>query len=139
MRPTRLIPLIAVAGAVTLAGCGSSSSSSSSTPAASTSTPAATSSASTSSTPAAPAAGGVAITMKNIAFDPKAVTVKKGEKITWTNGEAVPHNVTASSGASFKSALLNQGQTFTFTPTKAGTIKYACTIHPGMDGTITVQ
>lgn len=136
MRPTRLFPLIAVAGAVAVAGCGSSNSSSS-TPAASTSTSAATSSASTGA--AAPAAGGVAVTMKDIAFDPKSLTVKKGEKITWTNDEAVPHNVTASSGASFKSALLNQGQTFTFTPTKAGTIKYACTIHPGMDGTITVQ
>jgi plastocyanin len=138
MRPTRLLPLAAVLAAATVAGCGSSSSSNS------TSAPAAATSASTpatsASTPAtAPAAAGVAITMKNIAFDPKAVTVKKGQKITWTNGEAVPHNVTATSGASFKSALLDEGKTFSFTPTKAGTIEYTCTIHPGMNGTITVQ
>ena len=29
--------------------------------------------------------------------------------------------------------------TFDFTPDKAGTIKYECTIHPGMTATITVQ
>lgn len=134
----RTLPLLAVLATSLLAGCGSSSgSSSSSTPAPAPATGAA-STASTATT-AAPASGGVTITMKNIAFDPKSVTVKAGTKVTWTNGEAVGHNVTAKAGASFKSALLNQGQTFSFTPKTAGTIEYTCTIHPGMDGTIVVQ
>ena len=33
---------------------------------------------------------------------------------------------------------LNDGDTFEYTPTKAGTIDYVCTIHPGQNGTITV-
>ncbi|UTI64789.1 plastocyanin/azurin family copper-binding protein [Paraconexibacter antarcticus] len=131
----RTLPLLAVLATGLLAGCGSSSGSSSS----STSTPAPATGAASTATTAAPASGGVTITMKNIAFDPKSVTVKAGTKVTWTNGEAVGHNVTAKAGASFKSALLNQGQTFSFTPKTAGTIKYTCTIHPGMDGTIVVQ
>jgi plastocyanin len=98
---------------------------------------------STSSAPAATSSsssgGGVAIKMANIAFDPKAVTVKVGQKITWTNDDSTDHNVTADSGADFKSDDFGKGGTFDFTPDKAGTIKYECTIHPGMTATITVQ
>jgi plastocyanin len=98
---------------------------------------------STSSAPASTSSsssgGGVAIKMQNIAFDPKAVTVKVGQKITWTNGDTTDHNVTADSGADFKSDNFGKDGTFEFTPDKAGTIKYECTIHPGMTATITVQ
>ena len=77
--------------------------------------------------------------MQNIAFDPKSVTVKVGQKITWTNDDTTDHNVTADSGADFKSDAHGQGSTFEFTPDKAGTIAYECTLHPGMKATITVQ
>jgi plastocyanin len=97
------------------------------------------SSSGSTSAPAAASGGGVAIKMQNIAFDPKAVTVKVGQKITWTNDDSTDHNVTADSGADFKSDTIGKGATFEFTPDKAGTIKYECTIHPGMTATITVQ
>jgi plastocyanin len=83
--------------------------------------------------------GDVAIKMQNIAFDPKSTTVKVGQKITWTNDDSTDHNVTADSGADFKSKDFGKGGTFSFTPDKAGTIKYVCTLHPGMTATITVQ
>jgi plastocyanin len=122
-----LLALPAVlAVALAVAGCGSSNNSSSS---ASTSTPAASSSSS---------GAGVQIKMQNIAFSPKATTVKVGQKVTWTNDDSTDHNVTADSGASFKSKDFGNGATFAFTPTKAGTIKYVCTIHPGMTATLTV-
>ncbi len=132
MTDMRRIALLlgAVLALAAVAGCGSSNSSSSSstsTPAASTSTPAAASS-----------GGGVTIKMQNIAFDPKTVTVKVGQKVTWTNDDTVDHNVTAQSGADFKSKNFGKGATFSFTPTTAGTVKYVCTIHPGMDATLTV-
>jgi plastocyanin len=121
--------LLVLCGIVALAaaGCGGSDDGGSST----SSAPAATSSSSSG--------GGVAIKMANIAFDPKAVTVKVGQKITWTNDDSTDHNVTADSGADFKSDDFGKGGTFDFTPDKAGTIKYECTIHPGMTATITVQ
>ena len=125
MNMRRIVLLLCAAGALAAAGCGSSNNSSS------TSTPAASSSSSSSS-------GGVAIKMQNIAFDPKAVTVKVGQKVTWTNDDSVDHNVTSQSGETIKSQNFGKGATFSFTPTKAGTIKYVCTIHPGMDATLTV-
>lgn len=126
MITSRVLCTVAVLGALTVAGCGSDDDSSGST-----STPAAA--------PATSAGGGVAIGMKNIAFDPKAVTVKVGQEITWTDNESVEHNVVATSGADFKSDIFGEGKTFKYTPEKAGTIAYECTIHPGMTGTITVQ
>jgi plastocyanin len=80
----------------------------------------------------------VSVSMKDIKFVPHDATVKVGQKITWTNDDTAAHNVTAEDGADFKSDTLNNGDTFDYTPTAAGTIDYVCTIHPGQDGTITV-
>jgi plastocyanin len=97
-----------------------------------------TSTAASSSSSGGGGGGGVTIKMQNIAFSPNSTTVKVGEKVTWTNDDSVAHNVTADSGADFKSKDFSKGGTFSFTPDKAGTIKYVCTIHPGMTGTLTV-
>ncbi|HEX5900156.1 MAG TPA: plastocyanin/azurin family copper-binding protein [Solirubrobacteraceae bacterium] len=125
MNMRRIVLLLCAAGALAAAGCGSSNNSGSG----SSSTPAASSSSSS---------GEVAIKMQNIAFDPKAVTVKVGQKVTWTNDDSVDHNVTSQSGETIKSQNFGKGATFSFTPTKAGAIKYVCTLHPGMDATLTV-
>ena len=125
----RIVLLLCAAAALAAAGCGSSNEQQLQLQLAST--PAASSSSSSSS-------GGVAIKMQNIAFDPKAVTVKVGQKVTWTNDDSVDHNVTSQSGETIKSQNFGKGATFSFTPTKAGTIKYVCTIHPGMEATLTV-
>jgi plastocyanin len=98
---------------------------------------------STSASTSAPASsgasgGGVTIKMQNIQFSPKDTTVKVGQKVTWTNDDNTDHNVTADSGADFKSKDFGNGATFSFTADKAGTINYVCTIHPGMTGTLTV-
>jgi plastocyanin len=114
----RLMPVLAVA--VLVAGCGSSDDK-------------------TDTTARKPARGGAAtVSMKNIKFMPQDLTVKAGQRITWTNDDPVAHTVTAKKGADFDSGTINSGGTFSFTPRKAGTIDYVCTIHPGQTGTITV-
>jgi plastocyanin len=129
MDMTRILFALCAVVALAVAGCGSSNSSSTSSG----------SSSSASTGAASSSGGGVTIKMQNIAFDPKAVTVKVGQKITWTNDDSTDHNVTADSGADFKSDNFGKDGTFEFTPDKAGTIKYECTIHPGMTATLTVQ
>jgi len=78
------------------------------------------------------------IGMKSLHFKPGHVQVPVGQKITWRNDESVPHDVKADSGASFSSKSFGKDGTFSWTPDKAGTVKYECTLHPGMDGTIDV-
>ena len=127
MRIRVLVSLLACAA---IAGCGSSSSSSSS----STSTPAASPTTST----AASSGGTVQVKAANFAFSPTTVTVKKGQKVTWTNGDPAPHNVTSSDGT-IKSPDFQQGKSFTYTANKTGTFNYTCTIHPNMKATLIVQ
>jgi plastocyanin len=69
-------------------------------------------------------------------YEPNAISVAVGQAVTWTNGGAVAHTVTADDGMSFDSGTLAPGATFTFTPSAAGT--YHCTFHPWMKGTLTV-
>ena len=81
---------------------------------------------------------GLTIAMKDFKFDPKNATVKVGQTVTWTNEDSAPHNAVDEKGGAFKSELVNKGETYEFTAEKAGKIDYVCTIHPGMEGTLTV-
>jgi plastocyanin len=121
-----LLALCAIV-ALGVAGCGGDDSSSDS------------GGSSTAGKPAAADGGDVAIQLKGFQFAPKDTTVKVGQKITWTNADTTDHNVTADSGADFKSDNFGEGATFEFTADKAGKIAYECTLHPGMKATITVQ
>jgi plastocyanin len=99
----------------------------------------------TSQQPADGGGGGVEISMENIQFSPKNVTVKPGEKITFTNKESIPHDVHKTSGpgddfSSGDSGGMQQGDTFELTLDQPGTYEYVCNVHaPGMTGTITVK
>ncbi len=128
MRRLLLVPLTAVALAV--AGCGDDDAETAQT---TSSAPAATES--------APAASGgkSRIGMKGLQFIPKDVTVKVGTKVTWVNDEEIPHNVVAEEGADFQSDTFGLDGTYEFEAEEAGVVKYVCTIHPGMEGTLTVE
>ena len=97
------------------------------------------------STTEEPAGGGTQVSMKNIQFAPKDLSVKAGETITFTNDEAVAHDVHKTSGpgpdfASGPTGGMQEGDTFKLTLDKPGTYDYVCDVHaPGMAGTITVK
>ena len=106
------------------------------------STVAATTTSTTQTGPPSPGAGQgtgtIEVVMKNIMFVPDTVTIKVGQTVTWVNQDNTQHDVVANQGE-FKSKLFGQGQSFSFTFTKAGTYKYYCSIHPQMLGTVIVQ
>jgi plastocyanin len=77
--------------------------------------------------------------MQGLRFHPAAVVVHAGQQVKWTNADNVDHNVTAVSGATFKSQAFGHGQTYSFVANRPGTIHYVCTLHPGMNGTINVR
>ena len=89
--------------------------------------------------------GGAEVAMESIQFDPKELTVSAGETITFTNNEAVPHDVHKTSGpgedfASGPSGGMQEGDTFELTLDQPGKYEYVCDVHaPGMSGTITVE
>src|SRR5262245_7228617 len=71
-------------------------------------------------------------------FSPTSATVTAGQSVCWQNNGTIPHNVTSSSGPSFAGDLA-AGATFVRQFPTAGTFTYSCTLHPGMNGTITVN
>jgi plastocyanin len=78
------------------------------------------------------------VVMKNFDFAPMALSVPAGTTVVWTNQDGEPHTVVSADGL-FRSAALDQNDTFKFTFDKPGTYKYVCSIHPKMVGTITVK
>jgi plastocyanin len=101
--------------------------------------------ASKSEEPASGGGGGAQVGMENVQFTPKDLTVKPGETITFTNDEAVPHDVHKTSGpgddfSSGDTGGMQQGDTFKLTLDKPGKYEYVCNVHaPGMAGSITVK
>ena len=89
--------------------------------------------------------GGAEVGMQNVQFDPKDLTVKAGETITFTNNESVPHDVHKTSGpgddfSSGDTGGMQEGDTFELTLDKPGKYEYVCKVHaPGMAGSITVK
>jgi plastocyanin len=82
-----------------------------------------------------------AVTIKNMAFTPSQITVKKGSTVTWTNQDSIAHTVTddlADAGGP-NSGNIQPGGTYSFTFDKTGSFQYHCTIHPSMRGTIVVN
>merc|ERR1719305_1043241 len=86
-----------------------------------------------------------------LVFDPSSVTIKKGEKVTWTNNAGFPHNVVFDEDAvpdgvdvdSLSSYdLLNApGESHSATFDVAGTYEYYCEPHQGagMAGKVVVN
>src|SRR3954447_1580608 len=78
------------------------------------------------------------VSVKDYAFAPKSLSVKKGTKVTWRWRGSAAHDVTVKSGpVKFHSPLKTRG-TYTRTLTRRGTYKIICTIHPGMQMTLKV-
>jgi plastocyanin len=89
--------------------------------------------------------GGASVSMRDIQFEPAEITVAPGDTVTWTNDEAVPHDVQKDSGpgpdfSSGPEGGMGDGDTFEHTFEEAGTYDYVCRVHaPGMAGTVIVK
>lgn len=86
------------------------------------------------------ASGGTQVTIKDFTFEPASLTVSPGAKVTVVNKDSTTHTLTASKGGSFDTGDIAPGKSATFTaPSTAVDFPYACTIHPFMKGTLTVE
>jgi plastocyanin len=74
------------------------------------------------------------------AYDPNPFTVSlaAGGTVEWGNADGIAHTVTADD-ASFASANIGAGGTFSHTFVAEGTVAYHCALHPTMVGTIQVD
>ena len=82
------------------------------------------------------AGSGATLAIRDFSF--AATSVAPSGLVTVDNGDSAAHTVTAEDGE-FDSGEVRGGATSTFqAPDEAGTYEFACEIHPGMTGTLTV-
>jgi|GEM_PF-2117823 len=90
--------------------------------------------------PAAFAADTVVNLTTSRTFSPSTIAVSTGDTVTWTWTESRSHNVTATSGQADTWASANKSSgTYVRTFSVAGSFTYSCTLHGGMNGTVTVS
>ena len=82
----------------------------------------------------------MSVTVSNNFFNPEAIQVSPGATVMWTwAGGGDSHNVTFASSAVAAPSNTQPTGTFQVTmPTAAGMYNYECTIHAGMNGSVTV-
>lgn len=80
-----------------------------------------------------PVSGEAEVIIQMQAFNPRFLTVRVGTTITWSNADIVAHSVHADSEA-FRSELLANGQSFSFTFKNPGKYPYYCDPHGGPGG-----
>src|SRR5438067_5962606 len=79
------------------------------------------------------------VEIMNYQFQPSSLTISVGDTVTWPNHDSAPHNIVVSDGPEkFSGPTIQQGQSWSYTFTKAGTYQYYCGVHPDMKASITV-
>jgi plastocyanin len=78
------------------------------------------------------------VTIAGMRFKPEALTVQRGDRITWVNNDFFPHSATATAGA-FDSLSILPNASWTYVAKTAGDYPYACSFHPTMKAMLTVQ
>ena len=78
------------------------------------------------------------VMVKNFMFSPMSLTIKAGSTVTWKNLDGEPHTIVDDAGL-FRSAALDQNDTYKHTFDKPGVYNVFCGIHPNMKETITVR
>lgn len=78
------------------------------------------------------------IDIRNLAFSPATVRIRRGQTVEWVNGDPLAHTVTADD-KSWGSGFINQGGRFAHRFTAVGSFPYHCEPHPQMRGIIIVE
>jgi len=70
-------------------------------------------------------------------FQPTPISIKAGERVTWTNKDTANHQIVGEDG-SFSSAVLARGSSFSHTFALGGTFGYHDGLQPALKGTVVV-
>ena len=83
-------------------------------------------------------AAGARVSIAGFAFGPQAITIKAGERVTWSNDDGSPHTVSFKDGSAGAKSL-SPADRFSRVFDKPGTYEYFCAFHPFMTGRIIVS
>jgi 3',5'-cyclic-AMP phosphodiesterase len=78
------------------------------------------------------------IGIDNFRFNPPELRVARNTKVTWVNGDDVPHLIVNVQNRFKQSPVLDTNQRFSVTLSRAGVYDYFCSLHPQMKGRVVV-
>ncbi len=81
----------------------------------------------------------VMLSIKNFAFEPAELKIKKGTTVKWQNFDSAPHDVTSTTGKELGSATLSANDAYEHAFNEPGTFEYYCSIHPRMKAKVIVE
>jgi len=73
------------------------------------------------------------------AYMPKSVSVKAGSVVVFENKSSLPHNVVFEDPSLKDSPLMKTGESFSVNFKSSGEFSYVCTLHPVMQGVVSVS
>ncbi len=79
------------------------------------------------------------VRIANFVFDKAEVEVVPGQMVTWINDDDAPHTVVSDDHKTFRSKVLDTGESFSFSFAAPGTYSYFCSVHPHMTGKVVVK
>lgn len=74
------------------------------------------------------------VEIRGMAFHPAALKVSRGDTVVWVNQDIVPH--TATGKPEWDTGVLAQGDRGAVVTRRLGEVRYVCTLHPTMQGTL---
>ncbi|MEO6874225.1 MAG: cupredoxin domain-containing protein [Opitutaceae bacterium] len=78
------------------------------------------------------------VVIENMRYSPSILDVPLGDRVVFKNHDLVPHTATSKGAEPFDSGPLLSGQEWGFTPARPGTLRYNCSFHPTMEGSLVV-
>jgi len=78
------------------------------------------------------------VNIKNGSLVPSTITVSAGTTVEWHNQDGMQHRIVSSQGL-FDSGLIDPGEKFSVKFNNPGTYNYYCSLHPQMQGSVTVS
>jgi plastocyanin len=90
--------------------------------------------------PEQPASGTATVDIRDMAFHPVMLHIRRDTRVTWTNFDSQPHTVTSKDGdGPLNSPLLHRGDSWSYVFTKPGQYDYYCAVHPNMQAEVMVM
>lgn len=78
------------------------------------------------------------VSISDFRYAPGNLSVPRGAEVTWVNDDKAQHTATERK-SQWDTGALSEGESQVIKFTRPGTYSYYCTIHPYMEGTVTVR
>lgn len=79
------------------------------------------------------------VEIRDMAFHPAVLELRRGDTVVWINRDIVPHTASAEGSVGWDTGTLSQGDSGRFVAEATGEVGYLCGFHPSMRGRLVIR